>query len=45
LAHTIDQCLEESRLQKMSSNIINHKKQFTWDYFIEGMEYLYSQIA
>ncbi len=45
LAHTLDKCLEENELEEMSSHIVDHKKQFTWDHFVDGIEELYTQIA
>lgn len=45
LGDTLNQCLDEKVLQKMSSNIIEHKKQFTWDHFVQGIEKLYSNLV
>ena len=44
LAETLNQCLKEKNLEEMSKNIVEHKKQFSWDHFIDGIEEVYSQI-
>jgi glycosyltransferase involved in cell wall biosynthesis len=44
LTETLNQCLTEKNLEEMSQNIVEHKKQFSWDHFIDGIEEVYSQI-